>query len=63
MDKPDNSNIYNNLLLSLIKKDDDRVVPIYRGCQNQTCFCTGKCKEIIGYSKRESNGESLIKTH
>lgn len=48
MDKPDNSNIYNNL--PLIKKDDDRI-PIYRGCQNQTCFCTGKCKEVIGYEK------------
>ena len=23
--------------------------PIYRGCPNRECFCTGKCKEIIGY--------------
>jgi hypothetical protein len=24
-------------------------VPIYRGCPNTTCFCTGYCKEIIGW--------------
>lgn len=46
--------------------------PIYRGCNNRECFCTGKCKEIVGYkerpmnfieilqSKKFSNDESLI---
>jgi hypothetical protein len=29
------------------KKDDK--IPIYRGCTNSSCFCTGRCKEIIGY--------------
>lgn len=24
-------------------------IPIYRGCNNKVCFCTGTCKEIIGY--------------
>lgn len=24
-------------------------VPIYKGCPNQQCFCTGACREIIGY--------------
>lgn len=23
--------------------------PIYKGCDNKQCFCTGACKEIIGY--------------
>ena len=25
--------------------------PILRGCRNKQCFCTGKCKEIIGYEE------------
>lgn len=24
-------------------------IPIYKGCLNETCFCTGACREIIGY--------------
>lgn len=24
-------------------------IPIYRGCSNESCFCTGACREIIGY--------------
>lgn len=27
----------------------NNLVPIYRGCNNSTCFCSGACKEIIGY--------------
>jgi len=23
--------------------------PIYKGCRNEACFCSGDCKEIIGY--------------
>jgi len=29
------------------KKSDKK--PIYRGCSNERCFCSGKCKDIIGY--------------
>jgi hypothetical protein len=29
--------------------------PIYKGCTNRECFCTGKCKEIIGYKERPMN--------
>ena len=25
--------------------------PILRGCKNKQCFCTGKCKEIVGYEE------------
>lgn len=25
--------------------------PIRRGCENEQCFCTGKCQEIIGWRK------------
>lgn len=28
-------------------------IPIYRGCANTQCFCTGSCKEIIGYRDRQ----------
>lgn len=33
-------------------KEIGNKVPIYRGCQNQACFCTGKCKEIIGWREK-----------
>ncbi len=28
-------------------------IPVYRGCSNfgGACYCTGKCKEIIGYDE------------
>ena len=41
-------NFYRN---AVIVKEDKRV-PIYRGCRAASqggCFCTGDCKEIIGY--------------
>lgn len=34
------------------KEFSDSKVPIYRGCQNEVCYCTGACKEIIGYRDR-----------
>jgi hypothetical protein len=35
---------------------DDRKVPIKRGCPNKGgCFCTGACKEIIGYRDKLPN--------
>ncbi len=30
-------------------QEKDKRITIYRGCSNETCFCTGRCKEIIGY--------------
>jgi hypothetical protein len=34
-----------------IKDEGPKKKPIYRGCKNQMCFCTGKCREIIGYEE------------
>lgn len=31
------------------KLEEDKRVPILRGCPNEQCFCTGRCKEVIGY--------------
>ena len=31
---------------------EDNKKPILRGCNNKQCFCTGKCKEIVGYENR-----------
>lgn len=31
-----------------LKKQKDKK-PIYRGCQNDVCYCTGKCREIVGW--------------
>ena len=33
------------------KHDINNKKPILRGCKNKQCFCTGKCKEIVGYEE------------
>ena len=42
------TNIYDFVKKTLT---EDKRTPILRGCQNEICFCTGKCKEIIGYQE------------
>lgn len=39
----------------LLGKQDQRK-PIYRGCPNGpgSCFCTGVCREVIGYEEPKS---------
>jgi hypothetical protein len=32
-------------------QEKPNMVPVYRGCSNNECFCTGKCREIIGYEE------------
>ena len=27
-------------------------LPVYRGCMSSVCYCSGQCKEIIGYRDR-----------
>lgn len=27
--------------------------PIFRGCKNKACYCTGDCKIVIGYKPKE----------
>lgn len=46
--------VYNNFKTK-IHEDLSRKVPIYRGCPNQECFCTGACKEIIRYRDKLPN--------
>ena len=43
-------NFKTNIFENLRKK-----VPIYRGCPNQECFCTGSCREIVGYRDKLPN--------
>ncbi len=43
------------------KKFTDNFEPILRGCQNLQCFCTGKCREVIGY-RDKSKEERLAKS-
>ena len=40
-----------NNRISLAVKEQQRRIPIQRGCPNSPnpCFCNGSCKEIIGY--------------
>ncbi len=36
--------------LNEIQKPNNTIA-VTRGCQNKTCFCSGKCKEVVGYLK------------
>lgn len=40
-----------NKLFSKIAKSIEGKSPIYKGCKVNAglCFCTGECKEVIGY--------------
>jgi len=31
--------------------EDPRGAPIYKGCDAELCACTGRCKEIVGWSQ------------
>lgn len=42
---------YTNILSEFIKLKENKE-PIRRGCTNGTCFCTGKCQEIIGWREK-----------
>jgi len=33
--------------------------PIYKGCGNSQCFCTGNCKKVIGYEYPDGSKEYL----
>lgn len=33
----------------------DEYEPVYKGCENKECNCTGACKEIIRYRKKNKN--------
>ena len=39
----------NKILISTLLQNRDKRINVERGCPNSQCFCTGKCKEIIGY--------------
>lgn len=41
-------------------KFDNSKVPIFKGCKNESCYCTGKCKEIIGF-RDKFPGEEIYK--
>lgn len=41
---------YDSLAQETLKK-----VPIYKGCKNLQCYCTGSCREIIGYRDKLPN--------
>jgi hypothetical protein len=42
---------YKSLLSQHQATEKDKRIPIYRGCSSGSsgCFCSGRCKEIIGY--------------
>ena len=44
--------------------NNNNKISIKRGCQNNQCFCTGKCNEIIRYRDKlfnEMYPENFIK--
>lgn len=44
--KQRNEGLFHSIISDAAK---DTRTPIYRGCQNKVCYCSGKCREIIGY--------------
>jgi hypothetical protein len=52
------SKIYTSDELSKFIEENKGKVPIYKGCGNKTCLCTGACKEVIGYRDRFPGEES-----
>jgi hypothetical protein len=38
-----------------MKEQTNEKVAIRKGCQNQQCFCTGACQEIIGWRDKLQN--------
>jgi hypothetical protein len=48
--KKDNP-VYNTSLLEISKHFDNKE-PIRKGCNNDQCFCTGACQEIIGWKDK-----------
>lgn len=46
------SKAYTSEELAKFIEEHKNKVPIYRGCGNKMCFCTGECKNIIGYRDR-----------
>jgi hypothetical protein len=55
----DQENIYN--YVNLTKMREQGKVPIVRGCKNAQCFCTGKCRDIIGF--RELHPLEKLNSH
>ena len=41
-------------------EDINSKVPIRRGCPNSSCFCTGACREIIGWRDRLPEESRMI---
>ena len=36
-------------------KDKEDKEPVLKGCRSKMCFCTGDCKTIIGWRKKNDN--------
>jgi hypothetical protein len=46
--------------ISVADKEPPKRIPIYRGCgANGPCFCSGRCREVIGYRDPIYPGELL----
>ena len=45
-----------------LKEEQANKVPIYKGCENDVCFCTGKCREIIGWRDKPKQNERIRTT-
>ena len=36
------------------KKEFDNKVPVYQGCLNESCYCSGACMKIIAYKDKDT---------
>ena len=40
---------YTKMAMESLFNNPNKRINVERGCPNEQCFCTGKCKEIVGY--------------
>jgi len=39
----------------LMDKVTEPMEAIYRGCPTEVCYCTGRCREIVGWKNTKTN--------
>ena len=47
-------------LIKNVEKTKNSKTPIYKGCPNERCFCTGACKEIVGWMPKSKTSNPYL---
>lgn len=47
------SQTYEEYVKEFLDKHKDEE-PVHKGCKNKVCYCTGDCKQIVGWKPKET---------